>query len=111
MSDVHDSGNAHDYNHYYRSGGSSSSGRWFHSHHPLTAARPNSLDMLQDGEVMGARPSTPDNMTFSLASARSAKMLADAGTIRRSLEHLDLTGNRRDMQQQQPLWLMVMIGM
>jgi hypothetical protein len=95
LSIADDSCDGDEYYHCQRSGRSgSSSGRWLSSHRSHISARPSSPDVLQDvagGDGLGGRPSTP-----SIAPAATVpRLLSEAGAIRRSLEHLDLTGNRQ----------------
>ena len=88
-----------------RSGGSSgrwltgsSSGRWLTgSQSSHVSARPSSPDVVavQDGDALGGRPSTPDGAALLPRAPTQPRLLCEAGAMRRSLEHLDLTGNRQ----------------
>ncbi len=105
LSIADDSCDDDEYYHLQRSGSSSgrwlsgsSSGRWLSgSRRSYVSARPSSPDVvaLQDGDALGGRPSTPDGAALLPRAPTQPRLLYEAGAMRRSLEHLDLTGNRQ----------------
>ena len=99
LSIADDSCDDDEYYHRQRSGRSgSSSGRWLSgSQSSHVSARPSSPDVvaLQDGDALGGRPSTPDGAALLPRAPTQPRLLCEAGAMRRSLEHLDLTGNRQ----------------
>jgi hypothetical protein len=72
------------------------------THAQAMIARPNSPDTAQEGEGRGGRPSTPEAVAFThpstlitAAATIPREISFDSSLARRSLVHLDLTGNRQ----------------